>query len=865
MFKNVLVIIIYFFFILKGSIANAQYSPIFLSGDPESVKITKDTLKAEKETPIKDTVEYDADTQDHDLLEKKSYLIGNASVKYTDMNISANYIEINWKTDMIYARGKLNVLGKSESSATLTQAGKKYEYDSFYLNFKTKKGNFQNIRTEEQEGVIISKRVLRKNDSVNLMRDALYTTDTYFKDKKTEDPDYFLKARKIKYYDKQSIITGPVFIYIYKTPFPIPLPFSYIPFSERSSAGFISPRCGENNDQGFFIEDLGFFWPISDYWQAKIFSSFYTSGSLAIRSITDYKKRYKYSGGFQFNYDMRINGTRGLDNYGKFKNYQIRWNHTQDKSAHPSLTFSSSINFSSSKFYREGLSIDNINNGKVYNNNSNSSISLDKIFGNIATMKLKIVDLSQNFNTREIRGAFPSFTLNVNRQNPFSNKNDRFLQNLYIDYNSSASNKIKTSEESFFKNKMFDNMKTGIHHELKFGSTLKILKYIRLSPNITYDEVWDLQSIEKRWDWDVKEKKETEQILVKKGFKSFRTFSVGAELNTTLYGFMRFKTDTFFQALRHKVDPKVTFRYAPDFTKPFWGYYKIYNVENAQKIPYSIFDSSSYIGALSNTSGRKVEFSLNNNLEMKVRDESQVGGVRKITLLERFNFNTHYNLDKETFKWSDIDFSGNTSFTKNISTQFIGRINLYKTITDVKGPSKKIRVDKIGPFTMKNFNLNFSYSLNNETFQKEDSKKKEDIYKKKGEIRYEKFVFDKDNYAHYSLPWSLNTSISYNYDRSYVSDIRTHRAELRFDGKLSPTPYWKITFDGYYDLMGQKITRLNLKFERDLRSFSMNFNWTPVSSGFGSTWNFFIGIKANVLKDLKFDKKESFSRSMDDF
>lgn len=854
--KKAFVIIIYFFFLLSGTLAYAQVMPATSSNDQKAVKLTKDTLKTQGEDSIKEIIKYDSDTQDHDLVEQKSYLTGNASLEYTDIRILADYIEINWKTDIIYARGKPNDLGNG--TTTLVQGDKKYEYESFHLNFKTKKGEAENVRTEEQEGVIISKKVSRKNESINLMRDALYTTDPYFKDKKTKDPDYFLKTGKVKHYDKQAIITGPILMYIYKVPFPIPLPFSYIPTSKKSSAGFLLPSYGERSEIGFFIEKLGFFWPISDYWQAKVFGSFYTNGSWRIDSETEYKKRYKYSGGFEFNHETRIQGTKGLSDYSRWKNYRIRWNHRQDKSAHPSLTFSANVDYSNSNFYRNGLSTDNINNAEVYNNNSSSNIALSKNFGNFGRMDLKIFDLNQNFNTREIVGDFPSLNFNMNQKYPFSSKNNKFLQNLFIDYNSSFSNKINTLEENFFKKQIFKDMKTGLHQNVKFGSALTLLKYIRFSPNVSYNEIWDLQSIERYWN----EQQKKTITQVNKGFNSFRTFGIEGEFSTTVYGFARFKKGSFLQVLRHKVDPKISFTYAPDFTKPLWGYYKTYKKGDEQK-SYNIFEHSFYASKINNTSGTKLGFSISNNLEMKIRDESQSDGLLKIVLIDQLNLKADYHFNKKDFRWSDIDFNGNTSFTKNVNVRFDGSIDPYKTKKDPTDPSKEIRVDKIGSFTLKDFNLSLGYSLNNETFKRKNSKNKEDEYKKKGEVRYENFSFDKDNYAHYSIPWNLNTNLTYNYNKFYIK--KNHSAELRFDGNLSPSPYWKIIFDGYYNLVDQKLTRLNFKFERDLRSFSMNFNWTPVSSGFESAWNFFIGIKADVLKDLKFDKSSSSSTSLEDF
>jgi hypothetical protein len=49
------------------------------------------------------------------------------------------------------------------------------------------------------------------------------------------------------------------------------------------------------------------------------------------------------------------------------------------------------------------------------------------------------------------------------------------------------------------------------------------------------------------------------------------------------------------------------------------------------------------------------------------------------------------------------------------------------------------------------------------------------------------------------------------------------------------------------------VTFTQIRFERDLLSWRMDFNWTPF--GTNANWGFFIGIKSGVLSDIKWDKE----------
>ncbi|XCI75358.1 MAG: putative LPS assembly protein LptD [Flavobacteriales bacterium] len=813
-------------------------------------KTPQDTLKTkEKEGALKDIIKYNAEIQDHDLIHKKSYLIGNASIDYTNMNVQADYIEIYWKSNDVYARGKLDSLGRVSESTTLTQDGKKYNYDSFHFNLKTKKGLADNIRTEEQEGVIIAKRVKIKNDSINLMRDAIYTTDTYFKERKDIIPDYYLKTNKIKHVNKKSIITGPILMYVHEVPTPLLLPFSYIPTTENSNAGIRIPRWGERANVGFFLENLEFFWPISEHLDSNIMGSIYTNGSWKVDTQVGYKVRDKYSGNFVFNYQTLITGTKGLKGYNKSNNYLLWWNHIQDSKSNPTLNFSANINYASNKdYYRNTLNTTNISNksGSVFTNTSSSNVSLRKNFEELPMSMTLSGDLSQNFNTEAVNIILPNLTLTMQQRTPFQKKKNMFLRNFTIDYNMRAQSTVNTNTNQLFKNGMFEKMITGTEHNFNLSTKTDLFTYFRFTPHMTYNERWLLQTIERTYNSN------QDKVIdrIRKVFKAFSTSNIGANLSFTLYGLKKISEDGLIQAIRHKIDPQISYTYTPDFSTTFWGYYKSYTDKDDQIQTYNIFENGLY-SAFPRHLSQRINFSLQNNLEMKIQDKNASIGSRKIKLIENLSLKTNYDITKDTFRWSDITFNGNTTIIKNLKINFNGTIDPYKSHidnTDTVNP-KAYRINQLGSFTLRSLWLSVDYSLSNNALKKD--KKDKDPYKKKGQIRYEKFNFDEDNYAHYDIPWQLKINMTYNYTKNPLGKIAT-AISLILNGNISLTPHWKIGFNVNYDFINQKITNTLITFERDLRSFNMNFRWIPV--GGYSFWSFYIGIKAPLLKNLKYDK-----------
>jgi hypothetical protein len=77
-------------------------------------------------------------------------------------------------------------------------------------------------------------------------------------------------------------------------------------------------------------------------------------------------------------------------------------------------------------------------------------------------------------------------------------------------------------------------------------------------------------------------------------------------------------------------------------------------------------------------------------------------------------------------------------------------------------------------------------------------------------------------------------------------------------GNLDISPKWKIGVSTGYDFVQNGVTFTQLRFERDLLSWRMDFNWVPL--GEASSWGFFIGIKSGMLSDIKWDKRTQPNR-----
>ncbi|WP_395093520.1 putative LPS assembly protein LptD [Vaginella massiliensis] len=810
----------------------------------------------------------------HDRKKNITYLLRNAKVDYNDMQIEAEYIEIDWNSGDVYAEGKRDTIGNVVTRTVFTQGQNKFEQDAFKVNFKTKVGIAYNVRLEEGEGVIVGDKVKRINDTVMYLSRADYTTDTYFKEGKTDEPDYVLRTTKGKLVDKKEkdekiLIAGPTHMRIYDVPTPLALPFAYIPMGSKRSAGILLPSFGERADVGFYLDGLGYYMPIGEYADLQLETRFYTKGSWGVNVLSRYKVNYRFSGNFGASYENRITGIKGLtanspggvrdprNIFSQSKLYNVRWTHAQDIKSNPYLTFNASVNFSSSQYFRESIQNSNYLSGDVYTNTTNSSISLRKSFENLPLTLNLDASHSQNYQTRQIDLTLPRLTVNMSRQFPFAPKSGPrkgLLHNLGVTYSMNMANQISTSDENFFTKTMWqDEMKTGARHLLDLSTNVTLANYFPLTISANYQEVWALNNTRKYWDANSAETI-TQRL---NGFYRFGNFSTSASVSTNFYGQILAKNkDAKIQGIRHVLTPSIGYSFSPNTGAKYIDYYEVPQLgsSNVALQYYNYFENTLY-GVPNTMVTNSLNFSLANNLELKVRDDKHPKGFKKIKIFDFFNINSSYNFTADEFKLSPVNFSGSTSlFDSKMKFNFSGIIDPYKIDYDPL-TNAYTKIDELGAFRLASFNVNTGYSFDNNTFggKKFDAK----AYKKQGTVRDEVFYFDDEDYARFAIPWTFGMNLGYTHNR-LIDGTNRDAATLAMTASVSPSPYWQISANGTYDIVNKELVGTRLSFARDLRSFNLTFSWIPI--GVYKTWDFFIGIKASILSDaIKYDQQSSNS------
>ncbi|WP_169787487.1 putative LPS assembly protein LptD [Lacinutrix mariniflava] len=836
----------------------------------ESDSTENDSIKP-KPALLQATVSYKAtDYNAFNRKEQKMYLYNEAEVNYTDMEITAGSIIIDYSKDLIYATGIKDSIGEYSQRPVFKQADNVIEPDSMIFNFKNKKAIIFNSNTEQDGMKIRSERSKKENDSVYFLNKMRITTA-----ENEEDPEYYFLIDKAKLVPNKKIVASSAQMFIYNVPTPIIVPFAFFPLSKKQTSGVIFPSFGEQNDRGYFLQNGGYYFAISDYVDLAVLGDYYTNGSYGLRLENNYKKRYKYNGRLGFRYENLITSERGFPEYAKSTVYNLRWSHSQDSKSNPSSRFSASVNLGSSNYYQQ--SQNQVNTASFLNNTLASSVSYSKTFDGEPQVNMSLTAThSQNTQTEEINLTLPTLQASVGRIYPFAPKvgsKKGIIQNINLQYSVRGENRIQTTDSLFFKSEMFDDAQIGMKHSIPITTNFKVFNYFSVSANASFDEAWTLNTIDRYYD------SETSQTVTEdlNGFDAYRTYNFGASIGTTVYGQFNFESegeDKKIKAIRHVMRPSISYNINPAFDK-YYDSYEVTDIdgETIREDEFSRFEGSLF-GAPNKTYSSSIGLSLSNNIEAKVRDkDSTKTEAKKIVLLNNLNFSTSYNLAGDSLRFSPVRMSGGTQLFDNKMN-----VNFGATLDPYALDNNNTKIDEFNLinggslFRLTSANLTLGYSLNskgNDNKSKTSDRSRtetldsggrdDDLFGRSQDFADQRYDEDDEkeeeelgDLYNYSVPWNLRLAYAVNYSNAQRQDeISSH--SLMFSGDIEVSPKWSIGASSGYDFKNQGFSYTQLRFARDLLSWRMNFSWIPFSSR--SSWNFFIGIKSSILKDLKYEKR----------
>jgi lipopolysaccharide assembly outer membrane protein LptD (OstA) len=818
------------------------------------------------------------------------FLHGKSDIKYKKIELKADFIRVKMDSSLIFARGTKDSVGSKVGEPEFSEGESKYTSRELTYNLKTKKGYIRQAVTQQGEGYIISDRTKKTSDETLCIAGGKYTTcDNH------DHPDFYLSLSKGKVKPGSYIVAGPAHLVIEDVPLPIAVPFGFFPFTDKYSSGILMPNFEDELNRGFGLTNGGYYFAINDYMDMEFRGDVYTKGTWSLAATSTYRKRYKYNGNFNISYREDVTGEKDMPDYNKANNLSIRWSHSQDQKANPNFTFSSSVNFSTSGYNRSN--INSYSRPELNSENTKgSSISFSQRFPDSPFSLSGSMLINQRTKDSTISLTLPNISISMSRIYPFKRKNaigkERWYEKISMSYSGSLANSIDTKENKLLTSSFTRDWKNSMRHSIPVSATFNILKYINVSPSVNYNERWYMQSYNQSWD-AANKKVKTDTVY---NFSRVYDFNMGVSASTKLYGFympIRAIFGDKIDRIRHVITPSIGFSYMPDFGDAMWGFYGTYvkpvadikdpTIFHDETVQYSHFVQSPGTGK----SG-SVNFSLGNNVEMKVRNDKDTTGTapfKKVSLIDNFTVSGSYNMAADSMRWSILNASLRIKLGKSYSLSLSGGFDPYEYGLSKSGSPvriNKLRWENGGFPRFLGTSTSYSYTLSNDTFKKlfgkdKSSKGKSDktpdtsteptagtgqATNKQSGDKSKKVDIGEDGYEKVTIPWSISINYSIRYGNTNVFDKTKMEYEmafthnLSFSGNLALTTNWKFNTSTTYDFKSKQFTYTNLNITRSLHCWQMTASVVPF--GVYKSYTFRLGVNASMLSDLKYDKQSGY-------
>lgn len=880
-------------------------SSLVLTADSVSIART-DSLKKPPVGDIKTTVHYVAN--DSITLNMKTHnvkIYGSGKIDYKPIALDAEEININWEENYMQAYGVADSTGKVRGKPIFKNGSEVYETEEIKYNFKTEKATISGLVTTQGDAFIHSDKVFKNAKGELFNQTTLYTTCNL------AHPHYSIRATKVKVIPEKEMISGPFNMIIHDVPTPLGFAFGMFPDQQNRTSGVIFPDFGEETLRGFYLKNGGYYFAFNDYINLDLTGDIYTKGGWALRAGSQYYARYRFRGNFTANFTRFKQENETTLNDDIRNDFKLTWSHTPETKG--TGRFSANVNYQTSTY--------NVNN-QLYSveeqtqANASSSVSYSKTFSGTPFSLGLSGRFNQNLKTKQADLLLPDLTFNVQNIYPFKSKTssgNKWYEKINFRYSMAATNKITnklsvsvlddegelTTKDSIFDINgetlpyLLDQGSNGVKHSIPISASFKALKYFTISPSINYDEIWYFKKLNYSYN-DQTNEIETDTVS---GFNAIRSYSTSASLNTRIYGTVVFKREYGIQAIRHMMTPSISYSYRPDFGDEKYGYYQTVQ-SDAEGNTRTLSHYSGFVYGAGPGMGESssISLSITNTLEMKYKSRKDTTGkAEKVAILRNFGASTSYNMAAEEFKLSPVSIRATTDLLKNkelgksikttgLSLNFTGSIDPYvyhvDSILNEGTDTEKIYQTKYDQYAWNNgqglgrlSKLNISVNTGFQAKQRGGSGTESsgsstrslsqgvdnietNSFKEEAELN--EFISNPDLYVDFNVPWSIRLTYNLNYSKTGFIEGKVTQS-LRFNGDLSLTEKWKITFQSGYDFEKKKFNEARFNIVRDLHCWDMTLSWIP--NGRYQSYNFTIKAKSSLLQDLKLSKKRNASDS----
>ncbi len=861
-----------------GIIQNTSTSPSnSKTVDLDSVKMSEESLDEKIDYNAKDSMRFDVQNE-------TVYLYGDAVVNYNTIKVTADYIVFDMGNNIVLAEGMIDSTGKLGGFPVFEEKDTKFEAKKVRYNFKSNKGKIYEAETTEKDLYVLGEEAVffGKDAKSNRKTDVVYSEDAIITTCNHPEPHFGIRCRKQKVIPNDVVVVGPSNLELGGISTPIWLPFAFFPLKQGARTGLIFPRDYEYSDAwGFGLKDVGWYFPINDYWDMTLTGMIYTRGTWGLTASAKYKKRYKYSGSLTLGFSDRKREERAISLSDQ--SYNIRWQHGQDGKAHPTNRFSASVNIQTNNYQ----SLNSNEADRVLQNTLSSSVTFNKSFPGKPFSLSMGLNHSQNTQTRRMDITLPTISFNMNRIYPFKRKKaldnkERWYEKVSFQYKAAAQNRFSTTDTTLFSKQTLDDARFGIKHTASTNASFRVFKYFNLTPSIDYREIWYFDRTKKILEevytidtitsgidpndslqtFTTMDTTQYGQIATLRefGWNPLRLFSTGVSLGTQIFGVRTF-TKGKLRGIRHIIKPSVSFNYTPDYTDPSFGYFEYVDTDLRpdfnDPIRYSLFESGIYDNAPTGGKQMALSYSVNNIFEAKYWSDRD-STTKNFKFFDNIYTTGSYNFAADSLNWSPVRINGTTRLFGGITTfNFSSEFDPY-ALNDLGRRTNILNKSTGGPIlryvrTNLRFNTGITIKQIKDLFSggesDDDRLEREEERSSSSNRRGASNVADAVATGEGVLDLFSRWRISHNMIMESTADtffIKTN--SIQTSGSVQLTKNWSVRFGNIsYDFKLKRLVYPTLGFYRDLHCWQMGMDWYPQRGSF----SFFLRVKPGSLDFIK--------------
>lgn len=777
----------------------------------------------------------------HFSLKKKALrLRGNADVKYRQQQIQAEVIVMDFNSSTMTAEGAADSSGMIRGFPVFTDNGEEFAGESMIYNFNTKRGRVKFGETSVEGGFYYGSRIKRVDEKTAYIEDGCFTTCD------APHPHFYFNSPKMKVVMDDKIYLDPVVWYVEDIPiFALPLGLFFSAEKGRRS-GIIMPSPLVTSDRGVVLQNLGYYFAVSDYFDTEITTDLTTKGGFTLYNRSQWALRDRYKG----RAEIRFGYTRFNVEDPYSMNFGVDLNHQQQ--LRPQESISMDLLFTTTKLFQNT----SLNPLDRVRQNARSTASYQRTFYNNMTFNANYVRDQNMINgsiteTPAVSFAIPQF---FPLRNAFSG--NHWIKDLSLSYRATGRYRYSSQRSDDTSEFKVDEYSV-IEHRPSLTVTPK-LGFFTIQPTISYSENWYLQS----YTQTVNQADSTIVTTRTPGFYREYTYGFGINASTFLYG-MVYPRFAGIQAIRHTLQPSIGLTFTPDQSDTSLGFFGSYiSPITGKSVQYRRFGSA---GALASANQQaNITMNLLNKFSIKpMQPENDTVPVKPIDLLT-LNLSTSYNLAADSIRLAPINFNLRTPVLEAVEFNLNGTFNPYEQalVEDEATGRETWRTISttmieagtgLGRFTNLSVQLGTRFSSAGVSFAERSSEQDttardtvtSDLRSRFGQrlnLREEEIDLFADHTPGWSpviMPWDL--ALNLNYTMSQPNPETTiHSLLLSYRGSISLTETAQMSAVGSFDVINRQFNSPIIDITKRIHCWNLTLNWVPI----GANQGFFLRFSA---------------------